>query len=254
MDYLALVIGNSRLHWGWLKGKQLLQTWDTPHLKKPITDFPRDLFPKSVTESLPNKTWIYIISVVPEQTKLWQNYPDQTVITKDQIPLNNLYATLGSDRAVCAYGAGETYGYPVLVIDGGTALTYTAVGQQKDFLGGAILPGLRLQLRALNQQTAALSEASLPEILPPLWANSTDSAIASGVIYTLISGIYFYVTDWLKRSPEGQIIFTGGDAILLHHYLQEKDPTFSQKIIIDQRLMFQGIARLIRWGEWERGG
>ena len=245
MDYLALVIGNSRLHWGWFKGKQLLQSWDTLHLEHPVIDLPFSFFPTKVTQSLAKKQWICMVSVVPEQTELWENYSNKKIITRDQIPLNNLYSTLGNDRALCAYGAGETYGYPVLVIDGGTALTYTAIGKQKDFLGGAILPGLKLQLQTLSQQTAVLPEVSLPDSLPQLWGNSTDSAIASGVIYTLISGIYCYATEWLEKYGEENIILTGGDAVLLYQYLQEKYPVFSQKIIIDQTLMFKGIARLV---------
>ena len=243
MEYLALVIGNSRLHWAWMKGKQCLQTWDTPHLEKPVTDLPFHLFPKTVTASLPRKLKVYLISVVPKQTQLWEHYANKKIMTRDEIPLKNMYATLGSDRALCAYGAGETYGYPVLVIDGGTALTYTTVGKQKAFLGGAILPGLRLQLQALNQQTAALPAVSLPESLPPLWGNSTNSAIVSGVIHSLISGIYNYATDWLERESDGNIILTGGDALLLNHYLQAKYPLLSPTITVNQTLMFQGIAR-----------
>jgi type III pantothenate kinase len=242
---LALIIGNSRLHWGWFEQHQLLYTWHTPHLEEPITELPTHLFPAAITQFLTGSVSVYIVSVVPEQTRLWATYPQKIIITREEIPLRNTYATLGNDRALCAYGAGETYGYPVLVIDGGTALTYTAVGKQRQFLGGAILPGLRLQLQALGQQTAALPEIALPEILPPLWATSTGSAIASGTLHTLLSGIHHYVTVWQQQQSDSVIVLTGGDAIPLYAYLQEKYPALAQEIIVDQTLMFQGIANLI---------
>ncbi len=234
-DYLALIIGNSRLHWGYFDQRQLLETWHTPHLKQAVTELP---------SPIRKPAWVYIVSVVPEQTQLWESYSRKTIITQDKIPLHYTYDSLGSDRALCAYGAGETYGYPVLVIDGGTALTYTAVGKERDFLGGAILPGLRLQLEALAQQTAALPEISLPDTLPQFWATSTPSAIASGILHTLTSGIKDYVTAWWETHPEGVVVFTGGDATVLSSYFAEKYPALSQKLIVDETLMFQGIIAL----------
>ncbi len=239
---LALIIGNSRLHWGCFYQNQLVQTWHSPHLEQPVIGLPTHLFPADVAQLLSEPVSVYLVSVVAEQTKLWETYPHKIIITREEIPLCNTYATLGSDRALCAYGAGETYGYPVLVIDGGTALTYTAVGKQRDFLGGAILPGLRLQLRALGQQTAALPEITVPDALPPLWATSTASAIASGIIHTLISGIHDYVTAWQKKQSDAVVVLTGGDAIRLHRYLQDKYPDLSHYIIVDQNLMFKGIT------------
>jgi type III pantothenate kinase len=246
LSCLALVIGNSRLHWGWLEKGKLVHTWNTPHLEKPVTDSQvlRHLLPAEMTRLFSGQTFVYIISVVAEQTQLWENYHPKKIITLEEIPLNNVYSTLGSDRALCAYGAGETYSYPVLVIDGGTALTYTAVDQQRNFLGGAILPGISLQLKTLAQQTSALPEITLPHTLPSLWATSTPEAIASGIIYTTVAGIYNYVTSWWQQFPNGVVVLTGGDATLLQRYLQQSYPSLADKIVLDQTLMFQGIAHL----------
>ncbi|MFP4133568.1 MAG: pantothenate kinase [Halothece sp.] len=274
-NFITLIIGNSRLHWGYFQGRKLLKHWDTPHLdnlvipfwtigatfqitKPPfqrgvggipslrevengITKLPSHLFPPDIPNDLP----IYIASVVSKQTQLWNNYPNKKIISLEEIPLTNTYSTLGIDRALCVYGAGETYGYPILVIDGGTALTYTAVGKEHNFLGGAILPGLQLQLRTLNQNTDALPEVSLPDRLPKLWGNETKSAIASGVIHTVISGIDNYLTAWWEEFPEGKVILTGGDGRLLQQLLKEKSPISADKTLVDQTLMFQGMAKLI---------
>lgn len=280
-DFITLIIGNSRLHWGYFQNRKLLKSWNTNHLEEAITELPTALFPRESVDNNPSDQGsipipprvplfergvrgdslhkggqrrdqfslknipVYIASVVSKQTQLWDNYPAKKIITLDDIPLTNTYSTLGIDRALCVYGAGETYGYPILVVDGGTALTYTAVGKQRNFLGGAILPGLRLQLRALNQNTDALPEVSLPDKLPQLWGDSTKSAIASGVIHTIISGIDNYIAAWWEKFPEGRVILTGGDGMLLQQFLKEKYVIPGDKIFLDQTLMFQGMAKLI---------
>jgi len=44
-------------------------------------------------------------------------------------------------RALAVLGAGKKYGFPCLVIDAGTALTFTGVDRDKKLVGGAIDPG-----------------------------------------------------------------------------------------------------------------
>lgn len=142
-QWLGLTIGNSRLNWGLFHTDNLIEFGGCPHLStvserdtllKQIGQFPKILLP------------VCLASVVPQQTELWLDYPHLTLISLKDLPLKNLYPTLGIDRALGIYGAGETYGYPVLVIDGGTALTFTGVNAERSLVGGAILPGLRSQL------------------------------------------------------------------------------------------------------------
>ena len=76
---LALIIGNSRLHWGYFDQRQLLETWHTPHLKQAVTELP---------SPIRKPAWVYIVSVVPEQTQLWESYSRKTIITQDKIPLH----------------------------------------------------------------------------------------------------------------------------------------------------------------------
>ena len=42
---------------------------------------------------------------------------------------------MGIDRALAGFGAGKQFGFPCLVIDAGTALTFTAIDPQKQFFG-----------------------------------------------------------------------------------------------------------------------
>ena len=177
--WLGLMIGNSRLHWALFADNTLHESWDTKHLtasdleplmgcwgvgKLPIEIFPPHLIAqwKSQGETVPNPQSpitnhlpIYLASVVPTQTLLWQTFPGVRVITLEQIPLKGIYPTLGIDRALALWGAGETLGWPILVIDAGTALTLTGADAGQRLVGGAILPGVKLQLQSLAQRTAA---------------------------------------------------------------------------------------------------
>lgn len=233
-EWLALIIGNSRLHWGWFEQDHLKKIWHTPHLTTVLSEIEQ-------RSDIP----LYLASVVPAQTTFCQNYPDTTVITLEQIPLKQLYPTLGIDRALAALGAGERYGYPCLVIDGGTALTFTGIDAEQNLLGGAILPGLRLQFQSLSTQTAALPDVVLPQQLPPLWANTTPDAIQSGIIYTTIAGVQFFINDWLKQFPDAAILITGGDGLMLFNYLRILFPDLSQQIHLDVNLVFWGMQSLV---------
>ncbi len=276
--WLALVVGNTRLHWGFFDEARLVGTWHTPSLKTeivsqliehgfqaefwrlvdgltllPAPDFPQTALPPSA---------LWIASVVPAQTALWASNSSVQVVRRSHVPLANFYPTLGVDRAINLLGAGHTVGWPVLVVDSGTALTFTAgVSQasQPTVYGGAILPGIRLQRQALTQKTAALAEAialgraisettdaervtaALPAILPERWATDTAEAIASGLAYGAIATVTDYLTDWWQQFPQGKVVFTGGDAPWLYALLQQKTPEVASRVQVDSHLMFWGM-------------
>ncbi len=252
------MIGNSRLHWAWFVGATLNESWDTNHLPastvKQLTQrwasgvMPEDILPPvlvSQESDNANELPLYIASVVPPQTRLWQAYPASQVITLDQVPLLELYPTLGIDRALAVFGAGERFGYPVLVIDAGTALTFTGVNVQKRLMGGAILPGLGLQLQSLVGRTAALPAVQLPTHLPARWAMQTPMAIESGVVYTVVAGVQDFIADWQSRFPDSHIALTGGDSPLLLTYLRAQCPETARQLIADPHLIFWGMRSVI---------
>lgn len=252
--WIALSIGNSRLHWFYYQGFHLDQTWDTPHLATPLPKSPSSWsewqqhspafadHPFSLT--MPE---LWIVSVVPSQTLFWQTYPQAKVLTPVDIPLQIPYPTFGLDRALAIWTAGTLYQWPVLVIDAGTALTYTGAISASQCLGGAILPGLGLQLRSL-QATPELPSVSLPPQLPNRWVLGTPSAIQSGILHTLISGMTDFIQAWLHQYPTSKIVITGGDAATLHRYLsQDRQPETSPLIdgvILDPLLPGRGFLHL----------
>lgn len=254
-SWLALTIGNSRLHWAWFLNSTLEQTWDMSHLpseaiaslltptpnplSKSIPDEARDLLrPLTLYPESP----LWIASVVPSHTALWQAYPQSRVLSLKQVPIKGLYPSIGIDRALALLGASKTLGFPVLVIDAGTALTFTAMDEQAQFFGGAIVAGLQTQLRSLAQNTAALPSVNSPsDVLPCRWAMNTPDSMQSGIIYTLLASIRDYSEAWSERFPGGAIALTGGDRDVLFQHLQTQFPVLATQIMIEPNLIFWGM-------------
>lgn len=197
--------------------------------------------PPHATGSPASPLPLYIASVVPNQTTLWQTYPKVHVINLDQVPLQGLYSTLGIDRALALWGAGETWSWPMLVIDAGTALTLTGGDANRYLVGGAILPGVGLQLQSLAQRTADLPFVEQDVLLPPRWALNTKEAIQSGVIYTIIAGMRDFIEAWWQEFPGSKIALTGGDRTLLLTYLQSQFPNVAGGVVAERNLIFWGM-------------
>jgi type III pantothenate kinase len=249
------MIGNSRLHWALFVDNTLNSTWDTEHLSAsdmqqlaktntlPLS--PSSTRPIFLSSNFP--ITLVLASVVPTQTKLWQTYPNVRLITLNHIPIQGMYPTLGIDRALALYGAGKTYGFPILVIDVGTALTFTGVDHQQRLIGGAILPGLSLQFNSLGRNTGQLPLLKTNSItsLPPRFALNTKEAIQSGVIHTLLAGTKDFIESWLSLFPDSKIAITGGDSNLLKSYFQSYDPEISAQLISEKNLIFLGMEKIL---------
>ena len=265
-DWLGLAIGNSRLHWAWFSGDQLQHCWDTSHLDSSTIAAlwqsyfdvrPQPGFPAA----LPLPRWtappvLWIASVVPQQTTYWQGWGTAHLLSLADVPIAGLYATFGLDRALALWGAIVTYGAPVLVIDAGTALTWSGVDAMQHFVGGAILPGVRTQFHSLHHATAALPDLAARFTLPPRWANTTPDAIQSGIGYTLVAGIQDFVAEWYQQFPRSTVVLTGGDAELLQTWLQQRAKAqppakILERIQRDAHLLVLGMKAIV-WPNYHR--
>jgi type III pantothenate kinase len=229
-ELLTIAVGNTRIkaaifNINFSGNSQLIKEYAISHQDLPILEMElgtRDF------------KWIAIASVVPNLITTWHNRENVQIITTGDVPLKGLYASMGCDRALAAFGAGECYGYPILVIDAGTAITLTGIDGDKNFVGGAIMAGLRSQFISLHANTAALPHLSIPEVLPPRWGKDTVSSIQAGISQILLAGLQAYIDDWRSLFPNSKVIITGGDGDQLKQWGLDAD-------IIDQSLIFWGL-------------
>lgn len=130
---------------------------------------------------------------------------------------------VGADRIADAVAAYDLYPGPCLVVDFGTATTFDAVSSRKEYLGGAIVPGIEVSMNALFVNAAALRKVELTEPRGVI-GKSTVESIQSGVLFGFAEQ-----ADGLCRrfkgelGPETTVIATGGLSALISRYCKEID-------------------------------
>lgn len=128
---------------------------------------------------------------------------------------------VGADRIANAIAATQSYlNQNIIVIDFGTATTFCAITSKKEYLGGAILPGMRLSADALSKNTAKLPAV---EILTPdqVVGRSTIESIQSGVFFGVLGAcheIIRRITDDAFQGEKPLVLATGGFASLFESY------------------------------------
>lgn len=127
-------------------------------------------------------------------------------------------STLGQDRILNAIGAFAKSRQACIVIDAGTAVTVDFVDGEGVFHGGAIAPGLRMMLRALHEQTAALPAVDFapPDPAAGPFGKDTPRAMLVGVA-AAVKGLVHFLIDRYAEFYEAypRVIATGGDARVL---------------------------------------
>lgn len=124
---------------------------------------------------------------------------------------------VGVDRVAAAVAAfaDRPPGQGVVVADAGTAITVDAVDAEGTFLGGMILPGLRLGLTALGGGTSLLPQVALDPAAPLLGRN-TPTCLQAGALHggaALLDGLFERITGLLGTPATG--FLTGGDGPFL---------------------------------------
>lgn len=89
---------------------------------------------------------------------------------------------VGADRLVNAVAAVKKYKPPLIIIDFGTATTFCAVNENCEYLGGVILPGIKISLNALVERTAKLPKI---EIVKP------EHVIGKNTVESMQAGMYY---------------------------------------------------------------
>jgi len=120
---------------------------------------------------------------------------------------------VGADRIANSIAVAHLYpNKNAVVVDLGTATTFCALTKDKDYLGGAIIPGLRISMEALESKTAKLPSV---EIVKPELAcgRSTIESIQSGLYFAHLGAMKEMVRLYKKEVFNNEtpiVVATGG--------------------------------------------
>jgi type III pantothenate kinase len=144
--------------------------------------------------------------------------------------------SIGADRLANATAVAELYGYPAIVVDFGTAVTFDVVSERRAYVGGVIALGLESMTNFLYQRTALLPRLSLKEPKRAV-GRSTVEAMRSGAVFGY-RGLVREILGQIKAEqfPRRKVVVvaTGGYARLIAEGLPDIGA-------IDQRLTLEGL-------------
>ena len=141
---------------------------------------------------------------------------------------------VGSDRIVIAVAALAEYKAPLLLMDLGTATTIESVEPDNVYMGGVIIPGVRVSLDALTSRAAQLPGISLDRPKQVIGKNTVD-CMRSGMMYgtaAMIDGLVERMEEELGHRCT--LIATGGLAQFIV-------PLCKREIILDKDLLLKGL-------------
>lgn len=150
--------------------------------------------------------------------------------------IDNL-SEVGKDRIANALCAHNKYPFPAIVIDIGTATTFDILDKNGYFIGGIILPGIKMQFDSLNQKTSLLPKLDIQKIDHVIGKNTKDN-ILSGVIRghaCAINGLIHKCESELGTKTT--IILTGGLSEFIAEYIDNFD-------YCDKNLTLEGLKIL----------
>lgn len=228
--YLAFDIGNTQTVIGVFKGKDLVKDWRIDTIKERTSgEYAAVIngFFRQVSISAKDIKAFGVCNVVPSVSPAVNIFSAQFLnIRPLEVSVNmNLgikIAThnpeeLGADRIANAEAGLEEYGCPIIVVDFGTATTYDCVNENGEYVGGVILPGLKISAEVLHLKTAKLPNVELKKPDSIIGRNTIDG-INSGLFYGTIfqtEGIVSGIKRELKSSKAVKVIATGGLAELI---------------------------------------
>ncbi len=146
---------------------------------------------------------------------------------------------VGSDRIVIAVAALDKYRAPLILLDLGTATTIEVVEPENVYLGGLIIPGVKVSLDALTSRTAQLPGISLDKPGKVIGKNTVE-CMRSGIMYgtaSMIDGLLNRIEEELGH--RSTVVATGGMAQFII-------PLCTHKILLEKDLLLEGLNILYK--------
>ena len=253
MTFLALDVGNTRLKWG---------LYDSPAPGAKLLGSGAvfleniDRLADEDWRELPEPTHMLGCIVageairrrVEEQMELWDITPHWAVSSAAEAGLTNGYdhpTRLGADRWVAMIGAharmlrhvNGSAPKPMVVVMVGTAVTVEAIDATGKFLGGLILPGHGIMLRALESGTAGL-RVPTGEVCE--FPTNTSDALTSGGTYAIAGAVERMVQHVRQHcGAEPACYMTGGAG-------WKMAPSMSVQFELVDSLIFDGLLEIAK--------
>ena len=180
---------------------------------------------------------------VEEQMELWDVSAQWVVPSEAEAGVHNGYdypSRLGADRWVAMIGAWHRLlargpAHPMVVVMVGTAVTVEAVDHRGNFLGGLILPGHGIMLRALESGTAGL-HVPTGEVRP--FPTNTSDALTSGGTYAIAGAVERMVQHVRAHCGADPLCFMTGGAGW------KMAPSMSVQFELVDNLIFDGLLEI----------
>ncbi|MEN0005742.1 MAG: type III pantothenate kinase [Bacteroidota bacterium] len=251
MYTIAIDIGNSNVVIGVCKNNEWIYTWRLPTSVREDaylyyqTNLVNLLFEAGIGASEVQQ--VVISSVVPDLSSDFEQlithiFPDKVVFIRPT--LYHLFdiqtdnpAEIGTDLLANAVAAHHLYQRDCIIVDFGTALTFTTVNKAGQVMGVSIAPGLKTAISALFQKTAQLPEVPL-ELPQSVLGKNTVHAIQSGILIGYV-GLVQHMLQAIRAELGSQFIAvaTGGLSGILH-------PLQGAFEAIDSELTLKGLKRI----------
>ncbi len=143
-------------------------------------------------------------------------------------------AQVGSDLIVNAVAGLHYYGAPLIIIDMGTATTISVIDESKNYIGGMILPGVKISLETLVHSTSQLPRISI-EAPKRIVGKNTIDCMKSGIIVgqaACLDGMIERI--WDELGCQATAVATGGLSGCIVPYCKKT-------IIYDNELTLKGL-------------
>ncbi len=160
------------------------------------------------------------------------------------LPIKNKYETpktLGKDRLAAAVGFASLFPKTdLLVIDMGTCITCDFVNSKNEFLGGAILPGIEMRLKAMHQFTGNLPLVKKGNSKNKLLGRNTKDALLAGGVTATVFEIESIINGYKLRYEKLRVGVTGGDSTFFA-------AEFKKGIFANPHLVLIGLNEILEY-------
>ena len=221
LELIAISVGNSRVHVGHFIGDEIRENVDLVHdemsqmmevvsrmWKASENAERRAVVIASVNDEVATKMASMIEGQLGEEIyKAGDDLPIPLKVSLDP------EAIPGTDRLLCAAAAWDVLKQACIVVNAGTAITIDFIDGKGVFHGGAIAPGVQMQLDSMTNGTEALPSIDFKRPEGEPFGRNTASAMLRGV-YHGARGLTWRVVEEYARAYDAfpLVIATGGDA------------------------------------------